>query len=128
MFKDFDKWNKIKKRLDQNKEIPTFNEREIWWCSFGVNVGYEVMGKGSKFWRPVLILDKHNKHTFLGLSISTRLKSDNPYFYKFTLKGKERSVILSQARTLSSKRLTNKIGTIPEPIFREILKAFKNSL
>ena len=41
--KDFDKWNEKKKTIDQ-KEISDqtfFNEREIWWGSLGLNVGFE---------------------------------------------------------------------------------------
>lgn len=58
MEKDFDNWTQIKKGLDTEHKIPFFNEREIWWCSLGVNIGYEIYGKGYVFSRPVLILKK----------------------------------------------------------------------
>lgn len=50
MKKDFDKWNNRKKIIDQ-KEISNqmfFNEREIWWGSLGVNIGYEQDGKNDE--------------------------------------------------------------------------------
>ena len=45
--KEFDKWNELKKKL-HNSEKPKkfyFREREIWWCSLGLNIGFEEDGK-----------------------------------------------------------------------------------
>lgn len=39
--KDFDNWNERKKKIHQGKKDIYFNEREIWWCMVGVNVGFE---------------------------------------------------------------------------------------
>ena len=65
MQKDFDKWNLEKKSIHSNQEFPFYNEREIWWCSLGVNVGFEQDGTGQKFDRPVLVIKGFNKNTFL---------------------------------------------------------------
>ena len=46
MAKDFDRWNKKKKALDAKAEPLYFHEGEIWWVHLGVNVGYEIDGKG----------------------------------------------------------------------------------
>ena len=118
--KYFDDWNKIKKLMDSNRRAPTFNEREIWWCSIGVNIGYEIYGKGEKFWRPVLVLDKHNRHTFFGLPLGSTLKPDSLYHFELNFHGRKGSVLLSQGRTLSSKRLSNIMGKLPEKRFNEI--------
>jgi hypothetical protein len=42
MQKDFDLWNIEKKTLHQKLEVIGVHEREIWWVSFGVNVGVEI--------------------------------------------------------------------------------------
>lgn len=44
--KDFDSWNQ-KKKIVNNKEhlSPLFKERDIWWLSIGINVGFEEDGK-----------------------------------------------------------------------------------
>jgi len=44
--KDFDAWN-VKKKLTDTKmsSAPFFKERDIWWMSIGLNVGYEEDGK-----------------------------------------------------------------------------------
>lgn len=46
--KDFDKWNKIKKRLNANIDSsnPFPKERWVWLCVVGVNVGFEQDGRG----------------------------------------------------------------------------------
>lgn len=36
--KNFNEWNELKKRLHIRNEEILFHEREIWWCSLGVNV------------------------------------------------------------------------------------------
>ena len=46
MEKDFDNWNIQKKRAQAIKERPMFKEREVWWCTLGVNIGDEQDGKG----------------------------------------------------------------------------------
>jgi hypothetical protein len=45
MQKDFPGWHYHKERLHAQHHTPTFQEREIWWCSVGVNIGHEMDGK-----------------------------------------------------------------------------------
>lgn len=46
MQKDFDQWNSEKKGLEiSGPESLQFHEREIWWCSIGINLGDEHDGK-----------------------------------------------------------------------------------
>jgi hypothetical protein len=58
MMKDFDTWNVKKKQLDaqQSDAILFFKEGEVWWVHFGLNIGFEMNGKGNEFTRPVLII------------------------------------------------------------------------
>jgi len=94
MHKDFEKWNQLKQRLDAIKNPPFFNEREIWWCSIGINIGYEVYGKGTLFTRPVLIIKKRSANTFIGIPMSTKLKP-RPDFYHLTFNGQEVALMLA---------------------------------
>ncbi len=128
MGKDFQTWHGIKIELDSSTRLPTFREREIWWCSIGLNIGYEVFGKGEKFWRPVLVLDKHNRHTFFGLPLGSATKNNNPYYFAMDFKGKSGSVLLSQGRTFSSRRLSNQMGKVTPKQFGAIKTAFKNTI
>jgi mRNA interferase MazF len=56
MEKDFDRWNKKKKALNETDFTDYVHEREVWWCALGVNVGLEADGKHDNFERPVLVL------------------------------------------------------------------------
>lgn len=55
--KDFEGWIKVKQKIHaaQREHLPIFNERQVWWCSIGVNVGDEEDGKNALYHRPVLI-------------------------------------------------------------------------
>ena len=125
MEKNFQKWHSKKKYIHENKGIPYFYEREIWWCSIGLNVGYEQDGKNENFERPVLVLKKFNKYILWIVPLTSKLKSGK-YYYHFKF-GKENSVaILSQLRLISSQRLLRKIGMISENDFAKIKQTIRN--
>lgn len=122
MDKDFDSWNIFKKNLDLKKTRPPFfKERDIWWTSIGINIGFEENGKSKVFTRPVLILRKFSQDMFIGLPMSTKLKK-NDYYVPVTLQGKTVSILTSQIRTFSSKRIWNKLGELDPVDFRKIQK------
>ncbi len=128
MEKQYDLWFPQKKKLDAKKNPPTFYEREVWWCKIGVNVGYEIFGKGDAFTRPVLILKKYSNITFLGAPLSTSL----PRFalhHPLEVDGKKGIVRLDQIRTYDSRRLQQKrMYLVPVEMFREIKNILKESL
>jgi mRNA-degrading endonuclease toxin of MazEF toxin-antitoxin module len=37
-----------------------YHAREIWWCTFGVNIGNELDGTGNHHDRPVLVIRPFN--------------------------------------------------------------------
>lgn len=120
--KEFDKW--IEKKKDchyQIKTPPLFKERDIWWISVGVNVGFEEDGKHDSFVRPVLVVKKFNRELFLGVPMSTKLK-DNKYYIPVSVKKKTVSVMISQLRVFSSKRIWNKLAELDEGDFFRVLE------
>lgn len=90
-----------------------FHEREIWWASIGANIGYEENGKNDNYERPVLILKKFNKEIFWGLPLTSKEKTGK-YYFTTTHNNKKYSVIISQLRILSSKRLLRNIRKLPK--------------
>ena len=46
-------------------EPPLVKERDLWWVSFGENVGSEMNGKGRLFSRPGLIIKKLSRGFYL---------------------------------------------------------------
>ena len=122
--KDFQKWHKRKTEIEYNEDSRLFfHEREIWWCSMGVNIGYEQDGKGEEFARPVLIFKKFNNELFWGLPISTKIKVSKFYSPILIKDGVDRVAILSQMRPMDGKRLLDKIETINKENYFEIQKA-----
>ncbi len=124
MEKDFNKWNDLKQKLDKEHRAPTFKEREIWWCSIGVNVGHEENGKNQLYNRPVLIVRKFNNHIFLGVPLTTKIK-ENKFYHTIHFKGNNQSAMLSQIRVWESKRLTHKMGEITGEQFEEVRRGVR---
>lgn len=100
----------------------SIKEGEVYWCSLGENVGDEENGKGDSFRRPILIIKKFNNHLVWGIPMSTKLKQ-NPYYMTVLLKGSVQSALISQLRTLDTKRLSGKIGYIRREDFYTIRRA-----
>lgn len=126
MEKDFLKWHNKKEKINREKKRVFCHEREIWWCSIGVNVGYEQDGKGENFARPILIFKKFNKEIFWGIPITTHIKSGK-FYHLINIGGNiPRCAILSQIRLFDNKRLLDKIGVIDKNNYSQIQKAIIN--
>ena len=121
MEKDFVNWQKVKVESQARKNPPTFEEREIWWCRIGVNIGDEEDGKGDNFNRPVLIFRKFNKKIFWGIPLTTQVK-EKKHYHKIYFKDKNQCVMLTQLRLLDNKRLMSSMGKLSAERFREIKK------
>ena len=126
MEKAFDPWNHKKKSLHDRRDIEHlyFRERDVWWCSLGVNVGFEQDGKGESAQRPALILRKFNRFVMLVLPLTTKIKPNNRYYISFVCPdGVERSAILSQIRLIDVRRLNEHMFMVDEQTFVRIKKA-----
>ena len=123
--KDFDLWNENKKGVEVNSQQLLFNEREVWWCVLGVNIGSEQDGKGAYFERPVLVIRKFNSAILWAVPI-THANKPNIYYYPLSNWGDgASSVVLSQLRLISSKRLIRKFGVLPTGEFSEVIQKIK---
>jgi mRNA-degrading endonuclease toxin of MazEF toxin-antitoxin module len=117
--KDFDKWNKIKKKIDKKTNFLEIRERQIWWAVVGLNIGDEENGKENKYERPVVILKNFNNRICLTLPISS--KSGNEKFYhKIEVNKGENFIILSQIKLMSVRRLKRYIGRLCFNDFNQI--------
>ncbi len=117
----FDVWNTQKKELDEHDhKPPLFKEREIWWCSFGVNVGSEVCGKNDYFRRPVLVIKKLSQKSFIGVPLSTRENVGSWYISITHSDGKRNTANLAQIRHFDYRRLDKRIGTLDSRDFKRV--------
>lgn len=124
--KDFEKWNELKTHLD-NKEQKRkyFRAGEIWWCSLGLNIGFEEDGKNELYERPILVIKKFNKDALLAVPLTNTVKS-NQYYIPVQVHNVTRSVILSQVRLISPKRLHRRITQISNREFQVVRNSLKS--
>ena len=128
MKKDFDGWNETKKATDSRRGAPFYHEREMWWCTLGVNVGSEENGSGGEYRRPALVLKGLSIETCLIVPLTTWTK-DHPLRIAVGLVGgKEARAILSQMRVIDTKRLVRKIEYLDVDTFEQIRKAARGML
>lgn len=124
IIKWFGNWTKLKIRIHTAERILYFRQKEIWWAALGANVGFEQNGKNETFERPVLVLRKFSKDMFLGVPLTSKIKT-GIYYFDLTPAGIKSSVILSQVRLMSSKRLLRRMGFIQTEIFIQIKQKLK---
>ncbi len=128
MKKDFNKWNEEKKNIHELGTNKLYHTRDIWWCSFGVNVGFEQDGKNTDFQRPILILKGFSPNTCLVAPLTT---SEEKHKYRIPVglvAGKTAKAIISQIKIVDTKRLVNKIAVLDEKTFEIIRKSIKDLL
>jgi mRNA interferase MazF len=124
--KDFDAWNENKKLIHAGNENKLYHSRDIWWCSLGVNIGFEEDGTGNTGERPVVIIRGFSKQVCLVMPLTSSEKK-NPYHISLGIVDNRKAfVITSQIRLIDTKRLINKIGVVNQKLFEEIRKAAKN--
>ena len=121
--KDFRGWIKVKEKLHFNARMPRISQGEIWWCSFGENVGVEINGKSNRFTRPVLVMKKLSKDGFMGIPLTSQEKTGS-WYVEFEFLGNKEYAALCQARMISVSRLHSKLGQIPRSDLENIKNAF----
>ena len=127
MEKDFNGWNEAKKRV-QLLLPKLYHARELWWCSLGVNVGFEQNGTGAEFQRPVLILRGVGPHTCYAVPLTTSPKQ-HPFRVPIGfVDGKPATAIVTQMRLIDTRRLVNKIGFLDKRTFARVKKTAKDLL
>ncbi len=120
---NLDKWHDLKIILWKKQSKIIFKQGDIWWCSLGVNLGEEMLGKGEKFTRPVLVFRKFTGNSFLGITI-TKQEKKGTWYVEITIHKEKRWVMLNQVRILDKKRLTNRIGALDNADIEKVRKRF----
>jgi len=122
MDQDFDNWNELKKKINSRNPIYV-SERDIWFCSVGLNVGSEQSGKHELFERPVLVIKKVTVNTFIGVPLTSNKKKGSWYV---EIESTQSSAIISQVKLFDTRRLARKINVISVEEFEIIKNKLKN--
>lgn len=125
--KEFDSWNQIKKSVNDKEKPHKVRHREVRWCSLGVNVGSEIDGKGETFTRPVIVVSIVGPDLAFVIPCSTKLH-DRPGYLQIKLKNKTVSACLHQAKTISTKRIYDRIQKISQKQMEELKYKVKEFL
>ncbi len=123
MQKDFDRWNEVKKKINQ-RGYPKISPGEVWWCAFGLNIGVEQDGDSVNYQRPVIIIYKFSNKIVLVAPV-TKIKPESDWYHTINLLEKGlSSVILNQIRPIDVKRLVKRKGHILEKHRLDILNKY----
>lgn len=128
MKKDFDGWNEKKKETNNRQASPFCHERELWWCTLGINVGFEQDGSNTEYRRPILVLKGLSKQTCIVIPLTTSTHAHKLRPDIGLVENKKACALLSQMKVIDTKRLVRKIGNLDKKIFEEIRKTVKDML
>lgn len=124
MFKRFLDWIQLKEQLHLiDKRSPLVRERDIWWMSFGENIGSEINGKNKLFSRPGLIIKKLS-HGFFMVAPTTTQPHEGTWYVKISYADKNMWACLHQIRTIDYRRLSSQIGQLDMGDFATVKEAF----
>jgi len=124
MIKRFLEWIKLKEKLhDAQKGPPLVKERDLWWISFGENVGSEINGKSGLFSRPGVVIKKLSRGFYL-VAPTTSQKKEGTWHVPIRQEGRAVYVCLHQIRTIDYRRLSSRLGVVDEEDFKRIKEAF----
>lgn len=125
----YNSWNRKKQSLEDDCRFAKiyFKPGDVWWCSIGLNLGSEALGKGPEFRRPVLVLKKLSSDLCVVLPLTSKSKSGT-WFVDVTLHGETRWVMLYQIRTLHKKRFQRKMGQLDDMDFQRVKEKLETLL
>ena len=123
--KDFDTWN-VKKKNSELEDGRLYTTREIWWCRLGLNIGFEQDGSGEEFLRPCIIVRGFGPRVCMVVPLTTSLNKHPLRIPLGNIDGKSASALLSQIRSIDTRRLVEKIGFLDKEKFEELRKNARN--
>jgi mRNA interferase MazF len=119
--KNFTEWFQVKEKLESNSYIPVVMNGDIWSLHVGINLGSEIDGKGDRFTRPVYVLHRVSKESFIGIPLTSKQKDS---IHRIGIENEESYLSFSQIKTFSSKRCKTLLKSLPDEEQKRIRTAF----
>jgi mRNA interferase MazF len=116
-------WIKVKIRIEISNTSLFPYKKEIWWACLGQNIGVEMNGKHENFERPVLVIHVFNTYSLLVAPITS---TENKHIYCIPMVNPSEelnTIVISQIRTISTKRLLRKAGVVDDKTFTTTIQA-----
>lgn len=124
MEKDFDKWNELKKKIENISHDIIMKEWEIWWCSIWINTKTESCWKWPEFRRPILIVKKLSSNTCFVIPLSTKNKTWT-WYANYEIDRVQYTALLYQLKMMHTNRFTKFEMKLDRQKFLEIKKRLK---
>ena len=124
--KNFDAWNRQKKKTDGKSNTPSVRIGDIFWTHCGINIGTETNGAKDSFLRPVVVRVFNQNHVLVIPATKTKKKHD--FYYPVTIDNIESSLSLTQVRVMSAKRFVKRIERLKKHEVEQILQQLQNIL
>lgn len=105
------------------RTVPVVHEKDVWWVSFGKNIGSEINGKSEWFSRPGLIIKKLSADFYLVAPTTSKIHTGN-WYAQIKLQKGDSYVCLHQIRTIDYRRLYSRIGQIESVEFMAVKYKF----
>jgi len=121
----YDRWNRLKKKLNNKENIIKFSSGNIYFTSIGQNIGYESYGEKELYLRPVLVYKKLSKTTFLGIPLTSKLKEGSYYFSFNYKKDVTTTAMFNQMRVFDIRRTEYYSGHIKLSDFAKLKDKIK---
>lgn len=112
-------WADVKAGLNTTSDERIFSEGDVYWAAVGENIGVEINGKNSRYSRPVVILRKLSPKGFIGVPLTSRGHSGS-WYIPFEFQGRAEYACVHQMRSMSTKRLYERMGRLSDEDLRRI--------
>ncbi len=124
LIKRFLEWIGLKEKLNNIDSLPPLvKERDLWWVSFGENIGSEINGKNRLFSRPGIILKKLSRGFYL-VAPTTSQKKEGSWYVEMKHESRIMYVCLHQIRAIDYRRLSSRLGQVDTNDFERVKMAF----
>lgn len=125
--KNFDEWNKVKKKIEHRSYIPPEVEvGQVYWFSFGLNVGKEIGGKNNNFTRPGLVFKIITKTSYLIIPLTSSEYYNDQWHLEITnSKGEKNLACFNQIKVMDYRRMKTLIFSLNEKDLSKVIDRFR---
>lgn len=127
--KNFDEWNILKKKIEKRSYIPpeVIESGQVYWFSFGLNIGKEIGGKNESFTRPAMIYKVITRTTFLVIPITTSENyNDEWHMSLFNHQNIKVFLCFNQVRVMDFRRMKNYMYSLNQIDLSRAIDQFEN--
>ncbi len=125
---DFAGWARVAEEIEKRERRDDIYVGGVYWANIGAGIGSEETGKGERFTRPVLVLEKFNERMLFAIPITSQPQLRRGY-HEIVVAGETEFLILCQAGVMDALRIEEFIDEVApgelERIWKHVIKSLK---